>query len=132
MDKDTNIFKDKSLSDVFEEIYKNTKKKERQVNSLIGELKPLIKKVNDATILVPLIKEYLEIGVKNDEHIVKMAAIIQRLLSSENRSTKDNIPDDFDELLTEEEKKQIYEEAEKSGEEYKALADEENKQVDEK
>jgi hypothetical protein len=122
MDKDTHIFKQKSLSDIFDEIYKNTKKKERQVNSLIGELKPLIKNVHDATIVVPLIKEYLEIGVKNDEHVVKMAAIIQRLLNSTNRiESKEAIPDDFSELISEKELEEIKEEAYKSKEELNSL-----------
>jgi hypothetical protein len=118
MDKDTHIFKQKSLSDIFDEIYKNTKKKERQVNSLIGELKPLIKNVHDATIVVPLIKEYLEIGVKNDEHVVKMAAIIQRLLNSTNRiESKEAIPDE----ISEKELEEIKEEAYKSKEELNSL-----------
>lgn len=126
MDKDTTIFKNKSLSDVFNEIYKNTKQKERQINSLIAELKPLIKNVNDATIIVPLIKEYLEIGTKNDEHVVKMAAIIQRLISSTNKgSSKENVPEDIEDFLSEEELNKIKEEAAESNEELDSLKEEE-------
>ena len=60
---DTIIFEGKTASDVFKEIYNNSKKKDRQVNSLIAELKPLIQNIGDAPVVVPLIKEYLEIGV---------------------------------------------------------------------
>ena len=55
------------------------------MSSLIGELKPLIENIGDATLVVPMIKEYMEIGVKNDEHLIKMAAIIQRIESAANK-----------------------------------------------
>ena len=75
------IFKKKKFSDILEEIYKDTKIKEKQVNQLIAELKPLIQDTGDATLVVPLIKEYLEIGVKNSDNLIKMAAICQRLMA---------------------------------------------------
>lgn len=79
MNTDKEIFKGKTLSDLFEEIYSNSKETKSQVKGLIGELKPLIENVGDATLLVPMIKEYMEIGVKNDEHLIKLAQVIQRL-----------------------------------------------------
>ena len=86
-----------------EDIYKNSRKKELQINSLISELKPLIQNIGDATIIVPLIKEYLDVAVKNDDALVRMAAIVQRAMA---RSDSDNL-DAL--LLTEEEKKQLIE-----------------------
>ena len=65
------IFGEKKLSDILEEIYGNSKIKEKQISTLISELKPLVKDIGDATLIVPLIKEYLEIGVKNDEQLIK-------------------------------------------------------------
>lgn len=79
MGLDTKIFGTKTVSDVLKEIYDNSRNKSKQVNALIGELKPLVENLGDATLLVPLIKEYLEIGVKNDEHLIKMVALVQRL-----------------------------------------------------
>ena len=76
---DSIIFGDKKFSDILEEIYTNQKKKEAQVTALIGELKPLVQEIGDATLIVPLIKEYMEIGVKNDEHLIKLATLIQRI-----------------------------------------------------
>jgi len=76
---DKEIFKGKTLSDLFSEIYDNSKNTQSQVKGLIGELKPLIENVGDATLLVPMIKEYMEIGVKNDEHLIKLAQVVQRL-----------------------------------------------------
>ena len=80
MSLDAVIFKKKKFSDILEEIYENQKKKESQISALIGELKPLINDIGDATLVVPLIKEYMEIGVKNDEQLIKMATIVQRAL----------------------------------------------------
>ena len=87
MDSDKEIFKGKTLSDLFEEIYNNSRETKSQVKGLIGELKPLIENIGDATLLVPMIKEYLEIGVKNDDQLVKIATIVQRLETSLQKST---------------------------------------------
>ena len=73
------LFDDKSFSDLLKEIHGNQKKKAKQLAQLISELKPLVQSLGDATVIVPLIKEYLEISVKNDEALIKMAAIVQRL-----------------------------------------------------
>ena len=73
------IFDDKSFSDILKEIHKNQTKKSKQLASLIAELRPLITSLGDATVVVPLIKEYMEISVKNDDQLIKMAAIVQRL-----------------------------------------------------
>jgi hypothetical protein len=104
MDFDIEIFKGKSFSDLMKDIYSNSSKKDRQINMLIGELRPLIKNVGDATVIVPLIKEYLEVGVKNDEHLVKLAAVVQRLVSTSNRVQAET---GNSWMLSEEEKKQL-------------------------
>ena len=97
---DTIIFEGKTSSDVFKEIYSNSKKKDKQINSLIAELKPLIQNIGDAPVVVPLIKEYLEVSVKNDEHLIKMMAVIQRLQNNNSSNGSDS-------LLTDEELKQL-------------------------
>ena len=79
---DNVIFGKKKFSDVLEEIYNNQKKKDQQVNALISELKPLISDIGDATLVVPLIKEYMEISVKNDDILIKMAALAQRAMAT--------------------------------------------------
>ena len=106
MDKDTLLFDDKSFSDLLRDVYANTKKKENQINGLIDQLKPLIKNMTDASLMVPLIKEYLEISVKNDDNLVRLTGIIQRLLVVNSKVASS------DELgLTEAERKQLLEEA---------------------
>lgn len=98
MELNKEIFKGKQLSDLFEEIYNNSKETKKQVKTLIGELKPLIENIGDATLLVPMIKEYMEIGVKNDEHLIKLATVIQRLESSQSKSSNPEDMFDFSEL----------------------------------
>ena len=73
------LFDDKSFSDLLKEIHGNQKKKAKQLAQLIAELRPLVQSLGDATVVVPLIKEYMEISVKNDDALLKMAAIVQRL-----------------------------------------------------
>jgi len=94
------LFDDKSFSDLLKEIHKNQSKKSKQLASLIAELRPLITSLGDATVVVPLIKEYMEISVKNDDQLIKMAAIVQRL-STGASSTGDGG------MLTEEEMEQL-------------------------
>ena len=94
------LFDDKSFGDLLKEIHGNQKKKAKQLASLIAELKPLVQSLGDATVVVPLIKEYMEISVKNDDQLIKMAAIVQRLSTG-------NINSGDGGLLTEEEMAQL-------------------------
>jgi len=105
--KNEEIFKGKTFSDLLKDIHTNAKQKERQINILIGELKPLIKTVADAGLIVPLIAEYMDISVKNDEHLVKMAAVVQRALAATNKKIEEG---DYSIVLSDEEKKIILEE----------------------
>lgn len=87
---DIELFKGKNLSNLFEEIYSNSVSKREQIKDLIASLSPLIEGIGDATILVPLIKDYLDIGVKNDEQLVKLAQIVQRVSSDKKASSGDS------------------------------------------
>ena len=96
------LFDNKSFSDLLKEIHSNQNKKKKQLASLIAELKPLVQSLGDATVVVPLIKEYMEISVKNDDQLIKMAAIVQRLSTGTANSGDGG-------LLTEEEMAQLQE-----------------------
>ena len=99
------LFDDKSFGDLLKEIHGNQKKKAKQLASLIAELRPLVQSLGDATVVVPLIKEYMEISVKNDDQLIKMAAIVQRLSTGITNSGDGG-------LLTEEEMSQLMDVAE--------------------
>jgi hypothetical protein len=104
MSLDKEIFKGKTLSDLFGEIYDNSKETKGQVKGLIGELKPLIENIGDATLIVPMIKEYMEIGVKNDEHLIKLATVIQRIETAAAKGDTDEFDfSDLQDLLDEQE-----------------------------
>ena len=96
---DSLIFGKKTFSDILEEIYQNQKKRDAQVVALISELKPLVQEIGDATLIVPLIKEYKEIGVKNDDALIKMATIVQRALQNQNDDGGLGITDEEKEAL---------------------------------
>lgn len=111
MGLDNVVFGKKKFSDILGEIYDNQKKKEKQITGLIAELKPLVQDIGDATLIVPLIKDYLEIGVKNDEQLIKMATIVQRALN--NSASDDSV------AISDEEKEQLMAELNKLNEDFK-------------
>lgn len=106
MDKDSELFKGKSFSDIMSDVYHNSKKKDRQLKLLIAQLEPLVKNINDATVVVPLIKEYMEVSIRNDDQIVKLAAIVQRMMKDANSDDGGGFG------LTDAEKKQLMSNAE--------------------
>lgn len=99
------IYGKTTLSDVFKEIHFNQKEKNKQIDGLIQQLSPLIKSVNDAAVIIPLIKEYLEVGVKNDEQLIKLTSVVQRLLAAEAKQKAETALSDF--VLSPDELKQI-------------------------
>ena len=99
---DYEIFEGKSLSSLFKDIYDNTEYNKKQLDILTKELVQFIKDGDTAVQIVPMIKEYLEINVKSDDQLVKMAGIVQRLISTEQKAGSE---DEYG--LSEEEKNQL-------------------------
>ena len=118
MAKDYELFEGKSLSDVFKDIYENTDKNRQQLDILTKELVSFIKDGDTAMQIVPMLKEYLEINVKNDDQLVKIAAIVQRLLSAENRGGAE---DEFG--LSDKEKDQLMKAVEESAQDVQKYSD---------
>ncbi len=102
MDNDFEMFKGKNFSDLCKDIVKNSEEKKNQIDILITDLREMIKTINDATMIVPLLKEYFDVGVRNDEQLIKLAAIIQRLMAGKAMGE-----DGGSLMLSEEEKKQL-------------------------
>jgi hypothetical protein len=78
------LFGKKTFADLLKEIHTNSSNKEREIRALIDNLKPFITSAGDAVIIVPLIKDYLDVSVKNDDLLIKMAGIVQRAMNSSN------------------------------------------------
>ena len=85
MANDYEIFEGKSLSGLFKDIYENTKTNKTQLEVLMKEVVGFIKDGDTAVQIIPMLKEYLEINVKNDDQLVKVAAIVQRIIAAENK-----------------------------------------------
>lgn len=103
------IYKGKSFAALCKEIVVNQNEKKDQLDILVSELRSLIKGVNDAIVVVPLIKDYLDVGVRNDDQLVKLAAIIQRILSKQNEGAEDGAGS-FQ--ITDDERKELLKEVE--------------------
>lgn len=72
------VFGKKTMSQILKDVYDSSKNKDKQITDLISQLSDKIVNLGDAIQLVPLIASYLEISVKNDEHIIKMLSIVQK------------------------------------------------------
>ena len=103
MSNDYEIFEGKTLSDVFKDIYDNSKTNKQQLEVLMKEVVGFNKDGDTAVQIIPMLKEYLEINVKNDEQLVKLATIVQRITAAEKR-----VSDSGEEFgLSEAEKEQL-------------------------
>jgi len=120
MKNDYEIFEGKTLSDVFKDIYDNSKTNKTQLEVLMKEVVGFIKDGDTAVQIIPMLKEYLEINVKNDEQLVKLATIVQRITAAEKR-----VSDSGDEFgLTENEKQQLMDAIENDVQELQIKKDE--------
>jgi len=95
------IYTGKNYTDLIKEIYVRSEQKNDQIKVLIGDIRNMVKSANDAIILVPLIKNYLEVGVRNDEQLVKLAAVLQRFQTKSTEGSADGFG------ISEEEKEQL-------------------------
>ena len=120
MAKDYEIFEGKTLSDVFKDIYDNSKTNKQQLEVLMKEVVGFIKDGDTAVQIIPMLKEYLEINVKNDEQLVKLATIVQRITAAEKR-----VSDSGDEFgLSDAEKQQLMDAIESDVQELQIKKDE--------
>ena len=101
MEKDFNIFEDKNFSDLSKEIYENSKLKKTQIDLLIQEVHGYIQGIEDIAIVGPVLKELFDVAVKNDDNLLKLATVIQRIMS------KHQLDDSDVSLLSDEEKDEL-------------------------
>ena len=98
----TKVFEGKTFEELLKDIYDNTIQKKKSIQDLKDVLSGLINNAHDAALVVPLVKDLLEVEVKSDEHLVKMATIIQRLISGDTGKGSG-----LEDLLTEQEKQDL-------------------------
>ena len=106
---DITLFGSTSLSDIFKQIHRNNKDTDKQINELIDALKPLASSnAGSAVMLMPTVKDLIDVNVKNNEQLIKMAGIAQRAsTSSANQSLELFNPDEIQQLLEEQRAVQI-------------------------
>lgn len=80
MDINSELYDGRSLADLFSEIHKNTDGKRQQINTFIVKLVQLVRNPEDAVMIGPLVQAFIATSINNDEHLVKVATIAQRLL----------------------------------------------------
>ena len=95
------IFEGKTFQDLTKDIYENQKNKKLQLDLLIQEVHGFIQTIDDVVLVAPLIKEFYEVSVKNDEHLVKLAGVIQRIIAKSSGGDEESL------LLTEAEKEDL-------------------------
>ena len=101
MEKDFNIFDGKNFSDLSKEIYDNSKLKKTQLDLLIQEVHGYIQGIEDIAIVGPVLKELFDVAVKNDDNLLKLATVIQRIMS------KHQLDDSEVSLLSDDEKEEL-------------------------
>ena len=86
---DVTVFGNTSLSDLFKQIHKNNKDIDKKIEDFIDTMKPMATaNVGNATNLMPVVKDLIDVNVKNNEQLVKMAAIAQRAATSNSSSSE--------------------------------------------
>ena len=101
MSDNKEIFKGKTFQDLTRDIYENTQNKKKQIDLLISEIHGFITTIDDVILVAPIIKEYMEVSVKNDEHLVKLAGVLQRIISKSMGTDEESM------LLSDSEKEEL-------------------------
>jgi argininosuccinate lyase len=114
---DFELFPGKNLSGLFQDIYNNQINKKERISQLIADLKSKIKHNGDVALIGPIIKDLIDTSVKNDDHLVKLATIAQRIMLANNKSNGDVG------FLSDEEKAQLLKDLEDAKEEVEKMDD---------
>jgi len=101
MSNDNEIFEGKTFQDLTKDIYENTTKRKVQIDLLISEIHGFITTIDDVVMVAPIIKEYMDTAVKNDEHLVKLAGVLQRIISKSTGGDEESM------LLSDSEKEEL-------------------------
>ena len=101
MSEKNEIFEGKTFQDLTRDIYENTTKRKVQIDLLISEIHGFITTIDDVVMVAPIIKEYMDTAVRNDEHLVKLAGVLQRIISKSSGESDESM------LLSDAEKEEL-------------------------
>ena len=122
MSTDFELFPGKNLSGLFKDIYDNQQNKKQRISELIAEMKKVIRHAGDMAVIGPIIKDLVDTSVRNDDSLIKMAAIAQRIIGAQHKAEGDSG------FLSDEEKEQLLSQLEETA---KEVVDEQDQKVDE-
>jgi len=91
---------------LFKDIYDNQQNKKTRISELIAEMKKIIRHSGDMAVIGPIIKDLVDTSVRNDESLIKMAAIAQRMIASKDKTIGD------EGFLSDKEKEQLLQQLE--------------------
>ena len=86
MSTEFELFKGKSLSGLFEDIYNNQVSKKQKISGLIEELKKMVRHAGDMGTLGPIIGGLVDSSVKNDDQLVKLATIATKIIAADKKT----------------------------------------------
>lgn len=98
MDNPNEIFKGKTKEDLYKEIYTNSKNTKNRIKEIIDMMTDTVDTTADAIRVMPLVKDFLDVTVKNDDHLIKLAQIIQRS-EAKNAQSDEDIYGDLQSIL---------------------------------
>ena len=104
MSTEFELFPGKNLGGLFKDIYDNQQNKKRRISELIAEMRKLVRHSQDMMAMGPIIRDLIDSSVKNDDALIKMAAIAQRIIGAQQKSEGDTG------FLSKEEKEQLLKE----------------------
>lgn len=104
MDYNKEIFNGKTIASLMEEAYKDKQEKHKQLRGLISQLKELINDSGDAVMMIPLIKDIMDLSIKNDDVLIRLLSIIQKIETSASKNIEN-----ADGLLSERDKQLLFE-----------------------
>ena len=122
MSTDFELFPGKNLSGLFKDIYENQQNKKQRISELIAEMKTVIRHAGDMAVIGPIIKDLVDTSVKNDDSLIKMAAIAQRIIGASQKAEGDSG------FLSDDEKEQLLKQLDET---ISQVADEQDVKVDE-
>ena len=122
MSTDFELFPGKNLSGLFKDIYDNQQNKKKRISELIAEMRKIIRHAGDMAVIGPILKDFFDSSIRNDESLIKMSAIAQRIIGAQHKAEGDSG------FLSDDEKEQLLKQLDETIAE---VADEHDTKVDE-
>lgn len=102
------LFEGYTMQDLYKQVVTNTRQNRKQLQGTIATLVAFIKNIVDVQMLSPQIASYMNIIVKNDQMLIKIAAVAAKLNAASSKCVKDEVDD-----LSEGDKKELMVQASK-------------------